>query len=481
MRHQNRTSICVAIWAIFAFCVGTLTTSANDDDNNQNNASQVISKIAFGSCANQSKPCPIWSTIDSYSPDLLLLLGDNIYADIVDGRLKPSTPARIASAYQQLADLPAFDRLRKSVPILATWDDHDYGNNDAGREWEHKRAASNLFHDFFSTPANSPLREQEGVYQSRIFGPPGKRIQIILLDTRYFRSELDKADEPMPGFRARPYVPAVQGDSEMLGDQQWKWLRDELLKPAELRVLCSSIQVLSNDHPFEKWGNFPSEQTRLFELIRDCEASGVVIISGDRHLGEISLDPSSVGYPLHDVTASGLNQANQGWRPTEPNRLRLAALQHGNHFGSIEVDWHATDPEVRLQLRHDDGNIAVQTKFGLSLLRAQRKPLPLAEGAINPAAALQRKAGEQVVVQFRVQGGRKIGNPDRILLNSEKDFRSPGNFTVVVNQDALKGKLAKAGLEAFRGRTLRVTGKISPYRGVNQLAVDAADQIEFVD
>ncbi|MEM8733887.1 MAG: alkaline phosphatase D family protein [Planctomycetota bacterium] len=476
MRHQNPASLVGIVCLAVALCWPSNTYAGENLD-----SSTVVSTIAFGSCANQNKPCPIWESIGDYSPELLLLLGDNIYADLVDGRLKPSTPNRIAEAYQQLADLPAFDSLRKSVPILATWDDHDYGNNDAGREWEHKHAAAKLFHDFFGTPADSPLRDQEGVYQAHIFGTPGKRIQVILLDTRYFRSELAKAAEPMPGFRARPYIPATQGESDMLGEKQWKWLRQELLKPAELRVLCSSIQVLSNDHPFEKWGNFPAEQARLFELIRECEASGVVIVSGDRHLGEISLDPTSVGYPLYDVTASGLNQANQGWRATEPNRLRLAALQYGNHFGSIEVDWDASDPQVRLQLRSEDGTVAVQTIVGLSRLKVQRKPLPLAQGAIGPAAALRRNEGEQVVVQFRVQGGRVIGNPDRILLNSEQNFRAPGNFTVVVQRSALSGELASAGINAFLDQTVRITGKISLYRGAKQINVESSEQLELVE
>ena len=139
----------------------------------------------------------------------------------------------------------------------------------------------------------------------------------------------------MPGWRARPYIPQTGPDATILGDAQWDWLGEQLRQPAELRILCSSIQVISDEHPFEMWANFPNERSRLYELIRDTGAQGIVILSGDRHLGEISLDNVAIGYPLFDVTASGLNQAESSWRPLEPNSRRVAGLQYGNHFGSI--------------------------------------------------------------------------------------------------------------------------------------------------
>ncbi len=444
-------------------------------------ADQPITKIAFGSCATQQRPCPIWSTIADYQPDWLLLLGDNIYADVVEGRLKPATPERIQEAYDELARFPDFMRLRQQTPIFATWDDHDYGNNDAGVEWEHKDAAAKMFHDFFGTPADSPLRKQRGIYDAKIIGPPGKRVQMIMLDTRYFRSELEKGTEPLPGFRAKPYVAASGEGVTMLGDAQWKWLAEQLKQPAELRIIGSSIQVLSDDHPFEKWGNMPAERERLFELIRSQEASGVVIISGDRHLGEISVDNDVVGYPLYDVTASGLNQANLGWRMPEPNVRRHSSLPYGNHFGSIEIDWDAEDPVVSLQLRHEDGEIAVQSRVPLSLLKAGPAPKPRPEGVVSPLQALAMNEGDGLTVQFNVVTGRVIGDGERILLNSDIDFRGPKNFTVVVNRSALTGAYANANFDSFKGKTIRATGAISLYNGAKQLQIDDAAKLLLVE
>ena len=439
-----------------------------------------ISRIAFGSCADQNKPCPIWGKIADYHPDLMLMLGDNIYADLVDGQLKPATAARIAAGYEQLAALPDFARLRAQTTIMGTWDDHDYGNNDAGVEWEHKDEAAKMFHNFFATPSDSPRRQQRGIYDAKLFGPPGKRLQVIMLDTRYFRSQLEQGPEPLPGFRARPYIAATGANTTMLGEAQWKWLGEQLEVPADLRIIATSIQLLSNQHPFEKWGTMPNERDRMFELIRQKAASGVVFLSGDRHLGEISCEPKVVGYPLYDVTASGLNQANQGWRAPEPNLLQVASLHYGNHFGSIEIDWEQDIPTIKLQLRHEDGEIAVQSRLKLSLLKARPLLLARPEGVLSPSEALELEVGDETVVQFAVGSARMISNSTRMLLNSEVDRQSEENLTVVVELSALAETPQQANANNFLGKTVRAAGKVTLYNLTKQIQVTDAAKLEIV-
>jgi len=444
-----------------------------------------LTKIAFGSCADQNKPCPIWVTIAEAKPELLLLLGDTIYADIEDGKLKAATPEKIVKSYEALAKVPEWQKLRAQTPVLAMWDDHDYGHNDAGGEWEHKVAAQKAFHDFFETPAESPRRTQKGVYHSDIFGPEGKRVQVILVDTRYFRSLLKRADKPLPGTRIVPYIPITDDAATMLGDEQWKWLEAELKKPAEVRLIGSGIQIVNDDHPFEKWGNLPKERRKLLDLIKSTGANGVVLLSGDRHLGEISLDSKSVGYPLFDITASGFNQASANYRDPEANKYRVSSLPYGNHFGMVAIDW-ATDPVISLQLRHENGEIAIQSKVKLSQLQAKTgekepaKPaVELPEGVLSPAEVLKKKEGDDVTVQFAVEAGRLAGK--RILLNSEKDFKSEKNFTVVVNEKAWTGKFDKATFDTFKGKTVRVKGKLSTFQEKLQIQVNDTKDIEIVE
>lgn len=464
-----------ARWAVAVVCVALGPAVRGQE------AAKPLARVAFGSCADQTKPCPVWTRIAEQKPDLLVLLGDNIYSDIEDGKLVPANPAKIARCYRELAAIPAFRKLRETCPILATWDDHDYGTDDGDASYPFKAESRRLFLDFWGVPAGSPRRQREGVYHAETFGPPGKRVQVILLDGRSFRSKIAKDAGPIPGTRIRPYLPNTDKGATFLGEDQWKWLEEQLKQPAELRLLCSGVQVVSDEHPFEKWANIPAERERLYRLIRETNAGGVVVLSGDRHLGELSLETDAVGYPLYDLTASGLNQATKGWRAAERNGKRVAGMPYGDHFGLVTVDWSARDPEVGLQLRDDAGEVVFRQAFPLSLLRAKSAPLAkLPKGVVGPEEA-RRRVGEEVTVQFPVRGGRAVSMGKRILLNSEPDFRSARNFTVVVHEKAMTGPYEKAAFATFSGKTVRAKGKVTKYQDQFEIIVEDAGQLEIVE
>jgi alkaline phosphatase D len=115
--------------------------------------------------------------------------------------------------------------------------------------------------------------------------------------------------------------------------------------------------------------NFPHERERLFNLIRESGAEGVIILSGDRHLAELSMMDAKVGYPIYDITASAFNQSSRSWRPFETNRHRVATMNWGDNFGVITIDWDQLDPRISLQIRDVDGDITIQQKIRLSTVR----------------------------------------------------------------------------------------------------------------
>ena len=336
-------------------------------------AEKLLSRIAFGSCAKESQPQPIWEAIVETDPELFLMIGDNIYGDTEDMDV-------LWHKYQMLGAKPGFQKLRQHCPILATWDDHDYGANDAGVEYPKKRESQQLFLDFFGIAKDSPLRQQEGVQSAHKFGPEGQRVQIILLDTRYFRSPLTRGYEPSErneGFRGH-YKGTTDTSTTVLGEAQWKWLEAELRKPAEVRIIASSIQVLPDEHGSEKWGNFPHERTRLFHLIRDTKANGVVMISGDRHLAEImEIDSkrSSNPYPIFEVTSSSLNAPSGNFTKAgvrfanEINSYRIGLTYFDTNFGMITIDWSLPDPLIRMKVQDEVGDVVLQKTVPLSLLK----------------------------------------------------------------------------------------------------------------
>ncbi len=88
----------------------------------------LISRIAFGSCQTQDEPLPILRTVLEWEPELFIYLGDNIYGDTND-------MAVLEAKYAKLGAKKDFAALRANVPTIATWDDHDYGANDAGKDY----------------------------------------------------------------------------------------------------------------------------------------------------------------------------------------------------------------------------------------------------------------------------------------------------------------------------------------------------------
>jgi alkaline phosphatase D len=347
----------------------------------------------------------VWDSVLNLRADAWIWLGDTVYAD--DPRPEGDTPAararvvleRLPYHYARQNALPAYARLRERAQVIGTWDDHDYGINDAGAEFIGRDEAQRHFMDFYGEPADSPRRQRPGVYASYRFGPPGRTAQVILLDTRYFRSALKSDPRPRADWvNGQPgtYAPTDHPAATMLGPAQWSWLESALRQPADVRLLVSSIQILPDDHRFEKWGNFPSERRRLLQLIRSTEAQGVVLLTGDRHTGELSrLDPArepagaelDPGYPLYELTSSSINRsqpttfARQLDAPSpravrygfEHNRHRVGSPLPYDHFGLVSIDWeHSGGPLLTLALHLDSGEEVLRQRLLVPDLRPAR-------------------------------------------------------------------------------------------------------------
>jgi alkaline phosphatase D len=321
-------------------------------------------RIAFGSCAHQDKPQPILETVVAQQPDLFIYLGDNIYGDTRDMQV-------LRAKYEKLGSKPEFRKLRQQVAVLSVWDDHDYGWNDAGKEYEFKNESKAIFMDFWQVPADSPRRRHPGIYGAHRLTSGERVLQIILLDTRTFRDPLKRNPRPLPD--GSPFKNDYQPDADearsLLGDAQWQWLEACLLEPADLRIVCSSIQFGHEYNGWESWTNLPQEQQRMVRLIRDTAAGGVIFISGDVHWGEISRRDFDGLYPLYDVTASGLTEE---WYNVEPNRYRVGEAVRDNHFGMIEIDWNAADPLIELKIVDRSGRPRVRQQLRLSELGTVR-------------------------------------------------------------------------------------------------------------
>lgn len=326
-------------------------------------ADTLIERVAFGSCNDQRQSQAFWQAILDAAPQLLVLMGDNVYGDVSSAAM-----TELKEAYARLAAEPAFQTVRARIPILATWDDHDYGQNDAGGDFPYRREAQALFHTFWQVPPASPRGQRDGLYDAVSFGPAGQRVQILLLDTRSFRSPLRPTDARGEPGKER-YLPDPDPEKTLLGAAQWAWLEEQLRKPADVRLLISSIQVLANVHGWERWGNLPHERDRLFRLLGETCANGLIILSGDRHLGAMYRRSAGVPYALTEITSSSFNRPFSSAREHDPEQLQPIVTVA--NFGMVRIDWPAR--RVTLELRGDNGALLQAESLGLASLRCERQ------------------------------------------------------------------------------------------------------------
>lgn len=310
----------------------------------------VLTSIAFGSCSTGEREIPILRTVAAEDHDLFMFIGDNVYGDVDSD---DATAPELREAYHQLADRAEFQALRQRLPMLATWDDHDYGQDDAGGRFAFKGFTQQLFLDFWRAGDDDTRRTREGIYDAHTFGPEGQRVQIILLDTRYFRTDLTPTDERGAVGRER-YVPSTDPAQSMLGDAQWAWLAMQLRKPADIRLLVSSIQVHADGHGWEGWRTMPLERDRLYRLIDESRAQGVVLISGDRHSSGLYVRDNVTDYPVYEITSSSLNLQFRD-ENNEPGPHRIGQMYAPANYGVIRIDWRAG--QLALQIKAIDGTV----------------------------------------------------------------------------------------------------------------------------
>ena len=306
-------------------------------------------RIAFGSCNRQDASQPLWKPILADRPDLWIWMGDNIYGD---SRIMDTLSVKYA---RQNAN-PDYQLLKASTPLIGIWDDHDYGINDGGKYFVQKKESRDLMFDFLDVPQGAPERKREGGYSAHTYGEGEQQVKVILLDGRYFRDTLARVD--------RVYQNNSTG--QILGDAQWKWLENELkTSTAKVNFIVSGIQFLPTEHAYEKWANFPQERERLLNLIANSAVQNPILLSGDRHIGEVmKLVDSRFPKGIYEVTSSGLTHTWSGIAE-EKNSFRVSDLVAKLNYGLASFDW--TKDQLLLEIKGENGTVFAKQLIQLSI------------------------------------------------------------------------------------------------------------------
>jgi len=276
-----------------------------------------INTIAFGSCASTNDDLSIFGDI---SADLVVFLGDNVYADT-------DKQFYMHWMYNRLTCISDFQGMvSRAKHVVAIWDDHDFGSDNIGKENPIKYESQSIFLDFWRIPLDSERRRGEGVYGSYKFDMPkvvgGGTFSIIMPDLRFFRDPLKFCENSTDSF-------CPNSSGMMLGVVQWNWLEEAIRtsqREDRLTIIASSTQFGHSPNGYESWNNFPVDRARLKSLL---DPSKSLIISGDVHWGEVSILDKLV-----DVTSSGFSCV-------DPNILdnlnRVGTAYAQQNYGLIDL------------------------------------------------------------------------------------------------------------------------------------------------
>ena len=307
-------------------------------------SNQEILTLGFGSCLHQDRSMAILKTIEKKELDLFMFIGDNVYGDQEDGELDKL----IRTYKQQYNNLENF---LKNVSTEFIWDDHDFGINDGGSNYRYKDRAKELFLETWKIPSNDPRRLRDGLYFDKMIKKNGLKVHLIFLDNRSFKSEWKLTDEFNKEGKER-YVKDFDPQKTLLGKKQWQWLKDKLNEDSDIKIILSSLQILSLGHGWESWDKLPLERERLFNLIDESDVSNLFILSGDRHRGGFYRFKTNDNNDIYEFTSSSLNLPIP-FNTEEKGPLRIGSTYRKANFGVVRI----FEDKVVLELTSNRGKV----------------------------------------------------------------------------------------------------------------------------
>lgn len=300
-----------------------------------------VTTIAVLGCHRQDLPAPtIPFLANTIKPNYCVWVGDNVYADT------ETDPQHIQRQLEILLSKDGFEQLREVAKFMVTWDDHDYGLNDAGKDYIYKEESKQIHRKFWQLENDIPAN-QDGVYYAKLEKQPnGKVVQFIMLDGR--------------SNRENPLKPLC----DAFGENQWKWLEGQLKQPADVRfVVCGYQMLIKRPSRWEALVKLGRSRKRFFKLVKETGASNLIFITGDQHYVEVLRSPKVLKYKTYEIMAAGINNTE---RPGIAKNRVMGPDISTHKAPIIEIHWTA-EPYILVKSYNPETNaVRMQYKIPLS-------------------------------------------------------------------------------------------------------------------
>ena len=311
----------------------------------------TIFRIAFGSCWHRwGIGHPMMDLVRERKPDALLMIGDNAVQD----RMGKTGQARSDILLRDLA--PRWKTFCSEIPVYASWDDHDYAQNDASGilnvkfTVEDHSNVRDLFMQSWVNPEYGFVTEQQGIFLKTRIGAA----DVIMTDNRYFRDH-------------------AKGLNSFLGKEQMDWLKAQLLacKAPFIILSCGTMWSDYVSNGKDSWGVYdPDGREEIFRFIEEHKIGGVLLISGDRHGARGFTIPRKDGFSFYEFEGACMG-GRKGPPVTNPSwTTQLYGISDQYAFSEFEFDTTKADPEVTMRLIHESGNEI----YSVRLTRSQLTP-----------------------------------------------------------------------------------------------------------
>ncbi len=291
----------------------------------------------------------IFTAITKDKPDAFLWLGDNAYYREADWNTKSGMIYR-QSHTRALAETRA---LFASTHNYATWDDHDFGPNDANRSFGQRGVNADIFRAFWPM-LNTNLTGQGGVTSTFEWGDA----QFFLLDDRYFRA---------------PNEDTSKG-KQFFGDAQLEWLREALISSkATFKIVACGGQMLNTAAIYENLSTYPKEYEKFLNLLLNSPASGIFLMSGDRHHSELQKMDRTGTYPIYELTCSPLTAGAANPKETNNYRVEGTLIPSKHNYALVNFSGPRRDRKMTITMKGVNGEEIWKREIMANELRAPRK------------------------------------------------------------------------------------------------------------
>jgi alkaline phosphatase D len=216
---------------------------------------------------------------------------------------------------------------------LATWDDHDFGPNNAGSDYAYRDFSINMFKNFWG----NGTYPQDGVYNTYKY----RDLQFFLTDNRSFQTQQD-----------------------YLGRTQLEWLKAELMNSsATFKFIVIPSAVLWSWQGTSEISMYQSgERDELYDFIYYNNISGVIFLSGDKHKSYFArYDPGCGGtYPLYEFMSSPMTSGLSSNVPDYPDMIYF----YTNYsYGKVRISGLAVNRVCTFEMKNASGTIVSTLAF----------------------------------------------------------------------------------------------------------------------